>query len=223
MTKEHSPRGSIIYKFLILVLAVALVGSLLYPDRLWKAEEANQKECRANMEHILYAQSVYLTETNTFNDTLSKVVDFIKNDTTGERLRSYLRADSILTLDIMEYFETDSAAAAIIDTLEKFGKRYNIDTVEILIIDSLKTKESWAQKIDSMAYYSLDNFYTCPTVGDTYHVEVIDTSVFKVLNIYCPIDSLDSVNVAQDFKLSKIGGLEISNHGAILNWEKSWE
>lgn len=223
MAKEQSPRGSIIYKFLIVVLGIALVGSLLYPDRLWKQEEANAKKCRAHMEHILYAESVYLTETNTFNDTLTKVVEFIKSDTTGQRLRSYLRADSILSLDILNYLKKDSTAYAIIDTLQKFGKRFNIDTVEILIVDSLKTKASFAHIIDSMAYLSLDNFYTCPTTGDTYHVEVIDTSIFKVLNLSCPIDSLDSVKVAKDFKLSKIGGLKIKNHGAILNWKKSWD
>ena len=101
--------------------------------------------------------------------------------------------------------------------------RYNgIDTVEAFILDSLRFFPALSEKIDSMGIYTLGHLGVCPTSLQDYQIQVIDTSAIKELNVFCPVDSLDSLHVSQDFKLSKIGGLRISNHGAVVGGEKSW-
>jgi len=225
MAKDVSPKGSIIYKLLIVLLGVVLIFSILYPKYIWDQEDKNTVLCRTNMEHILYAELTYLTENNAYNDTLTTVSEFIKSDTTGMRLRNYMTSDSALAQEIYNYFKSnnDSLASQIIDSLTAFGKRFELDTTAALVIDSLKTVNGYAEKIDSIAFASLDNFYTCPTSGKEYIVYVNNDSAIKIIKLSCPIDSLDIVNIEKDFKLKVLGGLKLKNHGSIDNGEKSWE
>ena len=185
MAKDVSPKGSIIYKLLIVLLGVALIFSILYPKYIWDQEDKNTVQCRTNMEHILYAELTYLTENNAYNDTLSIVSEFIKSDTTGMRLRNYMTSDSALSQEIYQYFKSnnDSLASQIIDSLLAFGKLYDLDTTAALVIDSLKTSNEHAEKIDSIALASLDNFYTCPTSGKEYIVFVNNDSAIKQIKL----------------------------------------
>lgn len=105
MATEVKSKGSIIYKILIVILAVALVGTILYPKKLWKAEEANQEICRDNLEHILYVEYAYLSAKNVFTDTLAKAVELIKSDTTGAMLRQFIHTDSLLSTKIIDYLK----------------------------------------------------------------------------------------------------------------------
>ena len=219
---EVLPHGSILYKILIVILSIALIVTLFYPDSLWKLEKARTKQCRDNMEHILYAESVYLMENNAYTPNLKKVVECIKSDPSGKLLRNYIRADSVLAISMIKYFKKDWRAASIIDTLQRYCRRVGIDTTEAMIFDSLRTYPKYAQKIDSMALRSLNNMYLCPTVKDSYHIEIIDTSVIKILNVGCPITKQDSIAVENDFKLRRLGGLTIKNHGEIRDWQRSW-
>lgn len=109
-----------------------------------------------------------------------------------------------------------------LDRLNQHTRYNGIDTVEAFILDSLRFFPVLAEKIDSMGIYALDHLGVCPTSLKDYQIQVIDTSAIKQVNVFCPVDSLDSLHVSQDFKLSKIGGLRISNHGAVVNGEKSW-
>ena len=77
--------------------------------------------------------------------------------------------------------------------------------------------------VDSIFQQMLAKLYTCPTTGDTYHIEVVDTSSLKVLKVFCPIDSTDIVSINEDFWFRFIGGGELENHGNIDNNEQSWE
>ncbi len=225
MATDVKSKGSIIYKILIVLLGVALIFSILYPKYVWDQEEKKAAKCRENMVHILYAELTYLTENNAYNDTLLKVSDFIKSDTTGARLRSYMTADSILSLEIYNYFKSnkDSLASQIIDSLLAYGKQHDLDTTTALVIDSLKTYDQYAEKIDSIALASLALLYTCPTTGKEYIVDVNNDSAIKVIKIKCPIDSLDIAEIKSNFKLNVLGGLKLENHGNIDNGEKSWE
>ncbi len=224
MAKKAKPRGSIIYKIIILVLIVGLIWTIEYPKSLWKNEEKNTAICRRNMEHILYAELIYLSYSgaDAYTDTLEKVVNFIKNDTTGLNLKRFTDIDSTLAEKIYDVLEKDTLAASIIDTLNEYGYRMNLDTTNVLILDSLRTYPEYKRVIDSVALYTLDNIFLCPTVLDSYKIVAVDTSVIKEIYIHCPIDSLDSLNVAKDFMLNKIGGLTISNHGSIDNGDRSW-
>ncbi len=217
------PKGSIIYKLLIVILGAALIFSIVYPQQQWDKEEANTKKCRQNMNHILYAELVYLVENNTYTDTLDNVVEMFDQDTTGRLLRQFANLDSILADKIFAELKSDTLAKSIIDSLKRFGFQRDLDTTNALILDSLRVHEGFAQFIDSMAMHELYQMYECPTVNAPYMISVVDTSVIKELYIKCPIDSLDSLAVENDFMLDNLAGLKISNHGAIENGETSWE
>jgi hypothetical protein len=220
---KASPKGSIIYKIIIVLLAAALIATILYPKSLWKKETQNTKACHERMEHILSAELQYMMHFNTYNDTLSRVVNFIKEDTTGARLLSYLKYDSVLTLQVINALRLDDSLNTVIDSMRAYCAYTAIDTVEEFIVDSLRFFPHLGSFIDSMAMASLDSLFVCPTTRDSYKITVIDTSVIKVLQIACPIDSLDSLKVANDFKLSKLGALKISNHGNIDGGTKHWD
>jgi hypothetical protein len=223
MTQNINPKGSVIYKILIVLLAVGLVASILYPKHLWKQEELRTQQCRNNMEHILYTELVYLSQTNTYTDTLEKVIQLIENDTTGKLLRNFVNNDSVLAAQVIDHLKKYEPAKTIIDSLSHFGYKMSIDTTDALILDSLRTYADYSRYIDSIAVYALNNYANCPTVNRPYKLSIVDTSAITYLNIACPIDSLDSLAVARNFLLSKIGGLTIKNHGKIENFEKSWK
>ena len=123
----------------------------------------------------------------------------------------------------MDQLTDDALAYAIIDTLKRFAHKMDIDTTAALVLDSLRTYPEYAQIIDSLARVTIETMNNCPTVNEPYELAVVDTSVIKELYITCPVDSLDSLKVISDFKLNKLGGLKISNHGKIDNGERSWE
>lgn len=265
MASEVKSKGSIIYKLLIVILAIALVATILYPKKLWKTEDQSQDWCRDNLEHILYAEYVYLSNFNSFTDTLSNAINLIKNDSTKSMLRQFINSDSLLSTEIIERLAElkygvrvdsvsedsarlispeglmvldatvpnleDSTAAiselvisfdGFLDRLDDHTRFNGIDTVEAFILDSLRTFPVVKSKIDSMGLFTLEHLGMCPTVGKEYKIQVVDTSAIKVVNIYCPIGVADSALVSSNLKLSKIGGLKITNHGAIENGEKSW-
>ena len=90
-----------------------------------------------------------------------------------------------------------------------------LDTLYVL-------KETWANKIDSAVFYTLNDFRMCPTVNREYNITVIDTSVIKIINIYCPMDSVDIEANKADFIKYRLGHRRIENHGKIETGEKSW-
>jgi hypothetical protein len=224
MAKDLTPKGSIIYKILIVLLGAGLLFTILYPKHIWDTENQNTKECRKNMEHILYAELTYLTDNNAYEDTLAKVIDYIKSDSAQTRLRTFLTSDSVLAQDIYQFFKTgkDSVAKTIVDSLLAFSRKYDIDTTAALIIDSLKTFPKCAQQIDSIAFSILDNLHLCPTTLKPYLVSVNNDSAIKKISIACPMDSVYIASLKKDFKLSVLGGLKLKNHGSIDDGEKSW-
>ena len=83
MAQNVKPKGSIILKLLILILAVGLVATILYPKSLWIAEAEKTDECWKNMYHLLHAELVFLGENNTYSESVDSVIAFILDDTTG--------------------------------------------------------------------------------------------------------------------------------------------
>jgi hypothetical protein len=254
MMSENKPKkkalrvkGSIILELLAVLLAVALIFSLVYPQRLWKAEEKNQELCRDNLWHIWFAEITYMEEKLAYNDTLQKVVDFIVSDTTSLKLHRFTNLDTILAGEIIKNFQglTDTVSitvdsvfgegpdsvitnivnvevGALVDSMLAFANDVDLDTTEAFVLDSLRSWELFAAKIDSMAFKTLDQLYACPTVGREYIVKANNDTTPKLIDIYCPIDSTDKENLKKDFKLSFLGGLKINNHGALEQGEKTW-
>jgi len=74
------PKGNIVYEILIAVLAVALVGAILYPGKVWKDEDELQDVCRNRMKVIHQMELFYLGEINTYSDSLPEVKDKVLSD-----------------------------------------------------------------------------------------------------------------------------------------------
>ncbi|MBN1560063.1 hypothetical protein JW998_07415 [candidate division KSB1 bacterium] len=246
-TKQFKAKGSILLELLAVILTVALVFSLTYPNKLWKAEDKNRDQCRENMWHIYFAEVTYLDANLVYNDTLEKVIDFIVSDTTGKKLKRYTSLDSILGGQIIKSFKklddkltipVDSVfgagpdsvitkmvnitVSALVDSLLDYANEVDLDTTEAFVLDSLRAWPAYAAKIDTMAFHTLNNLYACPSVNKTYVIVANNDTIPKLINISCPLDSTDQQALAEDFKRSFLGGLKIENHGALNNGEKTW-
>jgi hypothetical protein len=92
-----------------------------------------------------------------------------------------------------------------------------------VIDDVVQQFGSIKAKVPDYRSAGLDSLFYCPTTRKPYVLVHVDTSAIKYLNIYCPIDSMDVENVSKDFLKSKVGGLQLINHGHIEKGEKSWE
>lgn len=241
-------KGSMILELFAVLFAVVLIFSLVYPPMLWKAEEHNQEVCRENMWHIWFAEITYMEENLAYNDTLEKVVGFIVSDTTTQKLQRFTNLDTILAGDIIKSFKdvtdtvtitvdsvfgegpdsvitkmADVQVSVLVDSMLAYANDVDLDTTEAFILDSLRTWAIYAAKIDSMAFNTLDQLYTCPTVGREYIIHANNDTTPKLIDIYCPLDSTDQEKLKEDFKRSFLGGLKIKNHGALEQGEKSWD
>lgn len=245
--KPLKPKGSIVYELLAVLLIVALYFTLTYPSKLWKQEEQNTQQCRQNMYHIYYAQVTYLNDSLVYADSLDKVINHILDDTTRKNLRLFTSLDSTIGRDIINYFDNSNyemtitrdsvfgegpdsvitkkvkiTVPALIDSMSSYAKRWDIDTTEAFILDSLRSVPGFSKKIDSIASVTLNNMSSCPTVGKEYKIVALNDTTPKIVNIYCPIDSQDIKEVEEDFKRSFLGGLKIENHGALEAGKKTW-
>lgn len=75
---QEKASGKIIYELLIVILAVVLIGSILYPKKVKDQEVRYTELGRVRMDQVHKAELQYLRYNNTYNDTLERVLDFIK-------------------------------------------------------------------------------------------------------------------------------------------------
>lgn len=175
-------------------------------------------------------------------DTLMRTILFnTKYDTNLagvilKRLENTNLKDSVLAyrnMDSTEIFTLNQIAAKnpVLDIIEPLQKddslkivlqRIKPDIPKGAITDTLYSNLKWAEKIDSAVAHTLNTIKTCPTDNAPYKLAVVDTSVIKVLNIYCPIDSNEIEQSKKDFLKYFIGHLRLENHGSIEAGEKSW-
>lgn len=245
--KIFKAKGSILLEIIAVFLAVALVFSLTYPNKLWKAEEKKQGICRERLWHIYFAEVTYMEDKFVYNDTLEKVIDFIISDTTGRKLRRFTGLDTILGTQIIKSFKqlkdtvtvtadsvfgagpdsvkkimVDIGVSALVDSLLAFANNADLDTTEAFVLDSLRAWSHYAAKIDTMAFKTLNDIYRCPTIDRDYLITVNNDTTPKMVSIYCPLDSTDQEQLKADFQKNFLGGLRIVNHGALENGEKTW-
>lgn len=123
-------KGSLIYKFLIVVLSAVLVVSILYPKILKDREQSNRDLCRYRMEEIEKCELQYQRYNFRYNDTLSVVFDFVRSD---PQLKSWIDSVIVGGLD------------SIITTLNEMKSREELilsmipSAVDSVMIDSLGT------------------------------------------------------------------------------------
>ncbi|MFQ6112647.1 MAG: hypothetical protein ACE5NG_01015 [bacterium] len=141
----------------------------------------------------------------------------LPNSPIRELKTAFLKIDSkqfTLDMDIVrnliESGDLDGAEKAAIDVLENMESVIDKFNVVLLLLEDIKGE-------------GLDSLYLCPTVHKPHRLVHVDTSIIKYLNVYCPIDSNDIQMTKSDFVKSRIGGLQLVNHGYIEKGEKSWE
>ncbi len=180
---------------------------------------------------------------NLFADTLMfAIVEAVKYDSNLARVMLNRLEFSPLADSIAAKRATDSSDVVILKQLDKeyagidiYEPMMDDDSLKLVfhrmmpevptgsLLDSLYSlNESWAEKIDSAVFYTMDNFTYCPTVNREYKLTVIDTSAIKFVNIECPIDSTDIEQNKSDFVKYYFGHRRIANHGKIEQTERSW-
>lgn len=74
------PKGNIFFEIAILILVIALIGTILYPKQVWQKEDELETVCHARMEAIQYFELYYNNVVLTYSDTLKKVKDTVLAD-----------------------------------------------------------------------------------------------------------------------------------------------
>lgn len=77
------PKGNIYYEILIAVLAIVLIGTILYPTNVWKGESDIEKVCHTRMEAIQQLEIRYISLNEPdfiYTDNLSKLRDVVLSD-----------------------------------------------------------------------------------------------------------------------------------------------
>ncbi len=197
MAKEKV-KGSIIYEILILVLAVALIATIMYPKSVWEKAERDMLQCRKNMDKILKAELIYLKYHNSYQDTLEKVVSFIQNDPTKRVAMEYVYADTALAKQIL-----DDLTASMTQADLKI-KTFLADTM-------LKTIIQTTQFDSNLAKVSLNRLENTKWRNEVQEARKTDSSqvyVFEqiaqklpVLDIITPLEIDDSLSIV----LQRIG------------------
>jgi len=96
-------KGSLLYEVLIVVLAVVLLASILYPSRVWQKEEEQEKICRERMTSIQEFEFRYIGLTNTYSDSLVGVIDSVlSNSKMVAEIDSVIIWDNLVSRDKLQ-------------------------------------------------------------------------------------------------------------------------
>lgn len=93
---DQRAKGNIFYEILIVVLAAALIGSIVYPKNLANHEEVNIEICRYRMVQVQKAALQYQKYNSVYTDTLSLIFDFIR---TSDAYAHYVDSVAVGGLD----------------------------------------------------------------------------------------------------------------------------
>ncbi|MBN1352575.1 hypothetical protein JXJ21_24510 [candidate division KSB1 bacterium] len=108
------------------------------------------------------------------------------------------------------------------DSLNVFIKNFTPELSMVHYLPKIKTHEKYKARVDSLFLDHINQLHSCPTTGKKYKIAIVGSTI-TYPNIYCPLDKDDSLEVVNDWYKTKIGGLRITNHGNIVELEKSWE
>ncbi len=113
------PKGSIILEILIVLVSLLLIAVIIIPNKIWEKEEKVTKACRNNLTTIYEAERFFYRATESYTDTLSKLLTFVQNDSGLQQrqsivslTRSFIQVvDNILSIPSIEQISTISQAA----------------------------------------------------------------------------------------------------------------
>lgn len=185
-------KGSIILKILIVILAIALIATIMYPKKIWDEEEKNTNNCRTNMDRIFKAEMIFLQNHNNYTDSLDQLISFIQQDSTKEIIREYFKIDTALAESMNDYLtQSDSAADLVVRNL--FA-----DTLMYAVIEAVNYDSNLAHVILNR----LENTFLSDVVkvkrsngnNDVAILKELDKE-FAGIKIYEPIKDDDSLSL----------------------------
>jgi hypothetical protein len=74
------PKGSIIFKILIVILAAVLVFVIYFPSKMWKYQVREENECRFRMMALTEVQYRYFLKNKMYADSLEKLQKFLTDN-----------------------------------------------------------------------------------------------------------------------------------------------
>lgn len=187
---QAKAKGSIILKILIVILLAALVGTIMYPKKIWDEEEKNTTACRDNMDRIFKAEMIFLQHYNNYTDSLSKLTSFFEKDSTKKYIREYFKSDTALAETMTDFLtKTDSSADLVIRNL-------SADTIMFAIIEAVNYDSNLAH----VMLNRLDNTVLAGEITAKRNAGNSDVAILKELNnefaaikLYEPIKDDDSL------------------------------
>ncbi len=158
-------KGNIFYEIIILILVVILLGSILYPSRIWNKENENEVVCRNRMETIQLMELQYITRTGLYTDSLAALK--------GSMMEDEAASEALDTTIIWEKMVPKEDLKKLV-----FSKRYPDDQRSVILSrlnagKPLGTLGQW----DSLAYRLLSSFKAVVRTGDASKLAQIDVAV----------------------------------------------
>jgi hypothetical protein len=191
MTKPKA-KGSIILKVLIVILAVALIATILYPKRIWEDEEQNTADCRSNMDRIFKAEMIYMNHHLNYTGDLGQLISFFKEDTTKKAIREYFKADTNFAETLVNLLTKKSTEADLV------VRNLLADTLMFAIIESIDYDSNLAR----VTLNRLNATELSDAVKMKRELGINDVAVLKELDIeftgiqiYEPIKDDDSLSL----------------------------
>jgi hypothetical protein len=96
-------RGNIFYEILIVILIIGLIGTILYPSKIWKSEEEFENICQSRMEALAQLEYNYLQKYNAYSDSIPALKDELLLDPEyAATLDSLIYWDALVTRKDLE-------------------------------------------------------------------------------------------------------------------------
>jgi len=200
------------------------------------SDEANYDSSLVKVLNFVRNDSIWITDS-----TLATLRDSFYTNIVRDYLRDYHdmatkpAVDSAYALVEGGYDSLRVRLRKIQDQIQSITKaKTKTDSMQVLLTKLTGEQDSLARVIaekDSVRQATLKSIldtmfammYTCPTVHDTYNVEIVDTSAIKVVKIRCPITPAQADSINSQFWFHVIGGGKVENHGYVENGEPSWQ
>lgn len=121
--KDLTPKGSWLLRILIVVLAVFMLASILYPRKLWDRQDALTRDCRERMENLNYVVQRYAYENKCYSANMDTLIQFIQTDSIlvkralyeFEKLSLYDAENDCLLVGFVDQYHFDSLAVQPIE------------------------------------------------------------------------------------------------------------
>jgi Tfp pilus assembly protein PilE len=136
MAKQQS-KGSIILKFIILLLVLALILVIILPGRIWEQEDTIMDQSRTNMMTIYEAHRHYYRANNQYAIDNSDLINTVKHDSSLNMRQNIVNHTRTLR-DAMENFLN----ASLVNSLNQISS--NIKNIE----DDFNTNERYFKSQD---------------------------------------------------------------------------